>query len=146
MNILMEALLRYRKTFSLLTFTWIFLCFFLIFNKRILLLILLTQTRQFRDLFVVVEVLYSPKTSYLRGKASQLIVLSFNNSLITYLVSLKCGSARELVISVTLNSVDKPQPTSVPCVNWWTWRERTAPCKPTAEQFAEKYIVIIIIR
>ena len=35
-----------------------------------------------------------------------------------YLVDLKCGSTRKLVISVTLNSVGKQQPTSVPCINW----------------------------
>ena len=53
-------------------------------------------------------------------------MLNFNNSPITHLVALKYGSARELVISVILNSVSKPQPTYVPCFNWWTWRERTA--------------------
>ena len=36
--------------------------------KKILLLILLIQTRQFRVLFVVVEVLYLSKALYLRGK------------------------------------------------------------------------------
>ena len=71
----------------------------------------------------VVEVLYLSKALYLRGKASQLAVLNFNKSLITHLVALKCGSARELVISVILNSVGQPQPTYVPCFNWWTWRE-----------------------
>ena len=135
----MEVLPRYRKTFSLLTFTGFFFpCFFLLFNKRILLLllILLTQTRQFGVLFFVAEALYLSKTSYLRGKACQLAVLTLNNSRITYLVALKCGSAMELVISVTLNSAGKPQPTSVPCVNWWTWRERTAPCKPAGHMAA----------
>ena len=73
------------------------LCFFLLFNKRILLLILLTQT--------LVEELGLLKTLYLRGKADQLAVLTFNNSPRTRLVALKYGSARELVISVTLNSV-----------------------------------------
>ena len=48
------------------------------------------------------EVLYLSKTLFLRGKASQLAVLTFDNSPITHLVALKCGSARELVISVTL--------------------------------------------
>ena len=51
------------------------------------------------------EILYLSKTLYLRGKADQLAVLIFNNSPITRLVALKCGSARELVIYVTLNSV-----------------------------------------
>ena len=55
--------------------------------------------------FFVVEVLYLSKTLYLRGKALQLVVLNFNNSPRTHLVALKCGSARKLVISVTLNSV-----------------------------------------
>ena len=104
----MEAPPRYRKTFSLLTFTCIvFLSLFLsFFNKRILLLILLTQTRQFRVLFFfVVEELYLSKILYLRGKARQLNALTFNNSPITRLLALKCGSAWELVISVTLISV-----------------------------------------
>ena len=43
--------------------------------------------------FFVVEVLYLLKTLYLRGKACQLAVLTFNNSPITCLVALKCGSA-----------------------------------------------------
>ena len=47
------------------------------------------------------KVLYLSKALYLRGKA----VLNFNNSPITHLVALKCGSARKLVISVILNSV-----------------------------------------
>ena len=55
--------------------------------------------------FFVAEELYLSKTLYLKGKASQLAVLTFNNSPITRLVALKCDSARELVISVTLNSV-----------------------------------------
>ena len=83
-----------------------FPCFFLLFNRKIFFLVFLTQTPQFRVLFfVVVEELYLSKTSYLRGKASQLAVLTFNNSPITRLVVLKYGSARELVISVTLNGV-----------------------------------------
>ena len=80
----------------------VFLSFFLLFNKRILLLILSTQTRQFRVLFVVEE-LYLSKTLYLRGKSSQLAVLTLNTSPITRPIALKCGSAWELVISVTLN-------------------------------------------
>ena len=120
---------------------WIafFLCFFLLFHKRIWLFILLTPTRQFRVLFFfffIAEALYFSKTLYLRGKASQLAVLTFSNSPIIHLMSLKCGSARELVISVTLNSVGKTQPTSLPCVNWWTWWERTAPCKPAGHMAA----------
>ena len=105
-DILVVAPPRYRKTFSLLTFTWIVfsLCFFLLFNKRILFLILLIQTRQFRVLFYCEE-LYLSKILYLRGKAGQLTVLTFYNSPITRLAALECGSARELVISVTLNSV-----------------------------------------
>ena len=55
--------------------------------------------------FFVVEELYLSKTLYLRGKAIQLAVLTFNNSPITRLVALKCGSAQELVISVTPNSI-----------------------------------------
>ena len=53
---IVEAPPRYRKTFLLLTFTWIVffcLCFFILFNKKILLLILLTQTRQFRVLILL---------------------------------------------------------------------------------------------
>ena len=65
----------------------------------------------------VVEVLY------LREKTSQLVVLTFNNSPIIYLVALKCGLASELVISVTLNSVGKPQLKSLLCFNRWTWQE-----------------------
>ena len=83
-----------------------FLCFFLLFNKRILLLILLTQPRQFRVLFFfIVEELYLSKTLYLRGKAGQLAVLTLNNSPITHLVALRYGFTWELVISVTLNSI-----------------------------------------
>ena len=55
--------------------------------------------------FFVMKELYLSKTLYLSGKASQLAVLTFNNSPITCLVALKCGSARELGISVTLNSI-----------------------------------------
>ena len=51
------------------------------------------------------EELYLSKTLYLRGKAARLTVLTFNNSPITRLVAVKCSFARELVISVTLNSV-----------------------------------------
>ena len=106
-----------RKTFSFLALTWIvFFNLFLLFNKRILLLILLTQTRQFRGFFV--EILYLSKALFLMEKAGQLTVLNFNNSPITHLVALKCGSDGELVISVILNSVGKPQPTCVPCFNW----------------------------
>ena len=65
---------------------------------------------------VVVEVLYLSKAVYLRGKACQLAVLNFNNSPITHLEALICGSARELVIPVILNSVGKPQLTCVPCL------------------------------
>ena len=64
-----------------------------------LLLILVTQTRQFKFLFLLW------KTLYLRGEANQLAVLTFNNSPITCLVALKCGSAWELVISVTLTAL-----------------------------------------
>ena len=110
-DILVEAPPRYRKTFSLLTFAWIvfFLCFFHLFTKRILLLILLTQTQQFGDgfFFLFVEQLYLSKTLYLRGKANQLAELTFNNSPINRLVALKCGSARDLMISVTLISVQQ---------------------------------------
>ena len=82
----------------------LFLCFFLLFNKRILLLILLTQNGS-SEFFFAVEELYFSRTLYLMEKASQLTGLTFNNSPITRLVALKCGSARQLVISVTLNSV-----------------------------------------
>ena len=84
-----------------------FLCFFLLFNKRILLLILLTQTQQFRVPFLLRKhcICWRPRIWW--GKlASQLCWL--NNSPITHLVALKCGSARKLVICVTLNSVGKP--------------------------------------
>ena len=80
---------------------YFFLSIFLLFNKRILLLSLLAQTES----FFVVEEWYLLKTLYLMGKASQLAVLTFNNSPLTRLVALKCCSARELVISETLNSV-----------------------------------------
>ena len=39
------------------------------------------------------------------GEAGQLDVLTFNNSPITRLVALECGSTWELVISVKLNGV-----------------------------------------
>ena len=55
--------------------------------------------------YFLVEELCLSKTLYLRRKANQLAVLTFNNSPRTHLVALKCGSAWELVISVTLNSV-----------------------------------------
>ena len=57
--------------------------------------------------YFLVEELRLSKTLYLRGKASQLAVLTFSNSPRTRLVALKCGSAWELVISVTLNSVQQ---------------------------------------
>ena len=41
----------------------------------------------------MVEELYLSNTLYLRGKAGQLAMLTFNNSPITRLVALKCGSA-----------------------------------------------------
>ena len=53
------------------------------------------------------EVLYLSKAFYLRGKASLLTVLNFDNLPITHLVALKCGSASELVISVILDSIGK---------------------------------------
>ena len=81
--------------------------FLFLFNKRILLLILLTQTRQLRVLFFIMEELYLSKTLYLRGKACQLAVLTINTLPITRPVALKCGFAWELVISVTLNSIRK---------------------------------------
>ena len=68
------------------------------------------------------EVLYLSKTLYFRGKVCQLAVLTFNNSPINHLVALKCSSVWELVISVILNSVGKPQPTCGPCFNRWTWQ------------------------
>ena len=49
--------------------------------------------------------LYSSKTLYLRWKDNQSAVLTLSTSPITCPVALKCGSAWELVISVTLNSV-----------------------------------------
>ena len=55
--------------------------------------------------YFLVEKLCLSKTLYLRVKACQLPVLTFNNSPRTRLVALKCGSAWELVISLTLNSV-----------------------------------------
>ena len=79
MDILVEAPSEIQKDFHAPDFYLIFfLCFFLLFNKRILLLILLTKTRQFRVLFFVEE-LHLSKTLYLKGKASQLAVLTFNN-------------------------------------------------------------------
>ena len=61
----------------------------------------------FQSPYFLVEELCLSETLYLRGKASQLAVLTFNNSPRTQLVALKCGSARELVISVTLNKIQK---------------------------------------
>ena len=58
-----------------------------------------------RRVIFIVEELYLLKNLYLRVKASQLAVLTLNNSPITRPVALKCGSAWELVVSVTLNSV-----------------------------------------
>ena len=55
--------------------------------------------------YFLVEELCLSRTQHLRGKASQLAVLTFNDSPRTRLVALKCGSAGELVISVILNSV-----------------------------------------
>ena len=55
--------------------------------------------------FLYFEGLYLSKTLFLRGEASQLAVLTLINSPRTRLVALKYGSAWELVISVTLNSV-----------------------------------------
>ena len=55
--------------------------------------------------FFVVEVLYLSKNLYLRGKANQFGALNFNNSPRTHLVGLKCGSSRELMTFVILNSV-----------------------------------------
>ena len=120
-DILVEAPPRHRKTFSLLTFTWIVfcLCFFLLFNKRILLSTLLSQTWQFRVLFLLWRIVFVEDLIFERGKACQLAVLTFNNSPTISLVDLKCGSARELVISVTLNSVRQTTANV-----WWTWWER----------------------
>ena len=122
-DILVEAPLRYRKTFSLLTFTRIVLfSLFVSFmrEKNIVINPVNSNTAAQSPSFLVEE-LCLPKTLHLKGKASQLAVLTFNNSPRTRLVALKCGSTWELVISVTLNSVGKPQPTSVPAINWWTW-------------------------
>ena len=117
---LYSRLLSFRiKTFSLLAFTWIVFFFFLLFNQRILLLILLTQTRQFRVLFCCGSIVFGECLAF-EGKSLPVAVLTFNNSSITRLVALKCGSARELVIYVILISVGKPQPTWVPCFNGWT--------------------------
>ena len=58
-----------------------------------------------QSLFFVKEELYLLKTLYLRGKASQLAVLTLNNSPTTHLVALKCNSAWELVVSVTFNNI-----------------------------------------
>ena len=55
--------------------------------------------------YFLVEELCLSKTLYLRVKGSQLVVLTFNNLPRTRLVALKCGSAWELLIPVTLNSV-----------------------------------------
>ena len=55
--------------------------------------------------YFLVEELCLSKTLYLRGKADQLAVLTFNNTPRTRLVALKYGSDWKLVISVTLNSV-----------------------------------------
>ena len=106
-NILMETLPRHRKTYSLLNLTRIvFFCFFLSFiQEKNIVIDLVNPNTAVQSPFFVVEELYLSKTLYLRGKATQLPVLTFTNSPITRPVALKCGSARELVISVTLNSV-----------------------------------------
>ena len=72
---------------------------FFLFNKRIMLFQSCWPKHGSSESSFVVEVLYMAKALYLRGKACQLAVLNFNNSPITHLVALKCGSARELVIS-----------------------------------------------
>ena len=105
------------------------LSFFLLFNKIILLLILLTQTRQFRFLFFFFFLLWKNcihRRPCIWGGKLPVPVLIFNSSRITRLVSLKCGSARALVMSVTLNSVQQ----TTPNVCGGRWRERTAPSKP----------------
>ena len=61
-------------------------------------------------------VLYLSKALYLRGKASQSAVLNFNNSPRTHLVASKCGSARELVISVILNGLANQSPHVCPAL------------------------------
>ena len=82
-----------------------FLYSFLLFDKGILLLILLIQTQQFRVLILLWKNCICRKNLYLKGKACQLAVLTFNTSPPTCQVALKYGSSWELVISVTLNSV-----------------------------------------
>ena len=134
MDILVETPPRHRKTFSLLTFTWIvfvFFCFFLLFNKRILLLILLFQTQQFRVLLFIVKNFICRRPCIWGGKLSSYLWWL----LIIRPVALKCGSTRELVISATLNSVQQTT-TCVPCVNWRSWWERTALCKPAGHMAA----------
>ena len=54
-----------------------FVSFFILFNKRILLLILLTQTRQFCVLFFVVEVLYLSKILYIEGESLPVSCVEF---------------------------------------------------------------------
>ena len=68
-----------------------FFCFFLLFNKRILLLILLTQTRQFWILFYCGRNVFVEDLVF-KGGTCKLAVLTFDNSPITCLVALKCGS------------------------------------------------------
>ena len=138
MDILVEAPSEIQKDFLAPDFYLnYFFClyFFLLFNKRILLLILLTQTQQFRVLFVVEE-LYLSKTLYLRGKASQLAMLTFNYPSITRLVALKCGPLGSWWNLWHEIAFGRPQPTSVLCINWWTWREWTAPCKSAGHMAA----------
>ena len=67
------------------------LCFFLLFNKRTLLLILLTQTRQFRVLFLLWKNYTCRRPCIWGGKLCWLLIMSP----ITRLVALKCGSALE---------------------------------------------------
>ena len=107
-----------------------FLCFFLLFNKRILLLILLTQKRQFRVLFFIVEELYLSNTLYLMGKASHLLEFTSNNFNYNSPSGFKMWFRSSWWYLWHKIAFGRPQPTSVPCVNWWTWWERTAPSKP----------------
>ena len=63
------------------------LCLFLLFNKRILLLILLTQTRQFRVLLLLWRIVFV-EDIVIEGESYQLAVLTFNKSPRTRLVAL----------------------------------------------------------
>ena len=76
---------------------------------------LVDPTRRFRVFFCCRSIVFVEGLVF-EGESYQLAVLNFNNSPITHLVALKCGSTRELVISVILNSVGNHNPRACPAL------------------------------